>query len=79
MNPISPDDQIQYEKEDTNEDDYDNDDNNKKQFDYLYTPSFDTELASSLPILNFMLTYGGMVDSIEFGIGLDDNLFNVIR
>ncbi len=34
---------------------------------------------SSIPIINFELTYVGEVETIEFGIGLDDNLFQVIR
>jgi hypothetical protein len=63
-----------YEPEISNEEDYID-----KSEDYLFTPSLETELASSLPILGFELTYSGQLETIQIGIGLDDNIFQIVR
>ena len=74
MNPPNESEADMYEPDTSNEDDYIN-----KPDDYLFTPSFQTELVSSLPILGFELTYSGHVDTIQIGIGLDDNIFQIVR
>jgi hypothetical protein len=67
-------DALMYEPDTSNEDDYID-----KKEDYLFTPSYETELVSSLPIICFELTYSGYVDTIKIGIGLDDNIFQIVR
>ncbi len=54
------------ESEQSNQDEYLN-----KEDDYNFTPSYETQLYSSIPLINFQLNYTGTVDTIKFGIGLD--------
>ncbi len=35
-----------------------------KPMDYNYTPSFETEQASMVPIINFFLKYSGDIDTV---------------
>jgi hypothetical protein len=36
-------------------------------------------MVSSLPVIGFELSYSGYVDVIQIGIGLDDNIFQIVR
>ncbi len=58
----------------SNEDQYED-----KPIDLNFTPSYETEMRSSLPILYFELNYQSNIESIQFGIGLDEYIFQIIR
>ncbi len=74
INPPTDLENDQYEPDTSNEENYIN-----KPEDYLFTPNPETEMMSGFPIIGFELTYSGYVNTIRIGIGLDDNIFQIVR